>query len=80
MRSAEVERVAERLAFGRDDVRPHLARRANGAQRHDFGHYDDEQRAGVVADSRELGIIADLAVKIGVLDDDAGGIAIDERG
>src|SRR6266446_3981651 len=63
--AAEIERVAKRLAFNRDDVRPHLARRANRAERQDLGHDDDEQRAGVVADLRELRIIADLAEKSG---------------
>src|SRR6202022_4060484 len=78
--AAQIERVAERLAFRRHDVRPHLARRANGAQREDLGHDNDEQRAGLVADWRELGIIADLAKKIGVLHDDAGRIATDQSG
>ena len=75
MGSAEIERVAERLALGGDDVGAHLARRADRAERQDLGHDDDEQRAGVVADSRQLRIVADLAVKIRVLHDDAGGVA-----
>src|SRR6266403_2095577 len=57
-----------------------LARRANRAERQDLGHDDDEQRAGVVADLRELRIIADLAEKIGVLHDDAGRVTTDQPG
>src|SRR5438445_3484534 len=80
MRPAEIERVAERLTFSGDDVGPHLARRPNRTERQDLGHDDDEQRAGLVADLRELGVIADLAEKIGVLHDDAGGVAADQPG
>ena len=71
MGSAEIERITERLALGGDDVGPHLAWRSNCAKRQYLGHYDDQQRAGVVADLREFRIVADLAVKIGVLHDDA---------
>src|SRR5262249_9679578 len=77
MRAAEIERVAERLALGRDDGGPHLARRANGAKRQDLGHDDDEQRAGLVTDLRELRVVPNLPKEIGGLHDDAGGVAAD---
>ncbi len=34
---AEIQRIAERLAFGGDDVGAHLARGLHQAQGHDFG-------------------------------------------
>src|SRR6516162_11782432 len=80
MGSAEIERVAERLPFGRDDVRSHRARRDNGAERKDFRYHDDEQRAGIVAVSGEIGIVANFTKKIRVLHDDAGSVATDELG
>src|SRR6516164_1089841 len=78
MGSAEIERVAERLPFGRDDVRSHHARRDNGAERKDFRYHDDEQRAGIVAVSGEIRIVANFPKKIRVLHDDAGSVATDE--
>src|SRR6266481_1948179 len=78
--AAEIERVAKRLAFSRDDVRPHLARWSNGTQREDLGYDDDKQRAGLVADLRELRVVADFAKEIGVLHDDAGRVATDQPG
>src|SRR6516225_9931327 len=80
MGSAEIERVAERLPFGRDDVRSHLARRDNGAERQDFRYRDDEQRAGVVAVSGEIGIVPNFTKKIRVLHDDAGSVTTNELG
>ena len=71
MRSAETERVAERLALGGHDVCADVAGRANGAERQDFGDDDDEQGAGIVADPREPGIIPYFSEKIGVLHHDA---------
>src|SRR4029077_21120830 len=78
MRSAEVERIAERLALGGDDVPPHLARGAYGAEGQDLGDRDDQQGAGLVADARKPGVVPDFAEKVGVLPHDAGGVAIDE--
>src|SRR5215472_6013571 len=76
VRSTKVEGVTERLAFRSDDVGAHFTRRANSAERQDLGDNDDEQGAGLVADPCELGVIADFAKEIGVLNDDAGSIAI----
>src|SRR5271166_2183545 len=66
MGPAEIEGIPERLTLRRDDVRSDRARRSNGAERQDLRYHDDEQRSGVVASSRKIGIIADLAEKIGV--------------
>ena len=48
--AAEIERIAERLALGRDDVGAHLARRRDRPERQDLGDDDDEQRALLMAD------------------------------
>ena len=68
------------VEISRDYVRPHPARRAKRAERQDLGHDDDEERTGFVADPRELGIITDLAKKVGVLHDDAGRVTTDQPG
>ena len=52
VRSAEGERVADRLAFADDDVRALRARRLDGAKRHDLGEDGDEQGAARRAPSR----------------------------
>ena len=43
MRPAEAHGIAERLAFGRDYVGPHIPRRHQGAERHDFRDHHDEK-------------------------------------
>ncbi len=54
MRSAEIQRVSEGLAFGSDNVRAHLAGRPDRAQGQDLGDDHDEQRAGLMAELRQL--------------------------
>ena len=60
--AAEIERVADRLAFADDDVGAHLAGRAHGAERNRFGEDGDQQRAlgvGGGGDRREVAQIAE---------------------
>src|SRR5689334_16417807 len=80
MRSAKIERIAERLAFGGDNIGAHLAGRAKRTEREDFGDDHHEQGPRIVADAPELRIILDFTKEIGVLYDDTGGITIDQPG
>src|SRR5579859_6349532 len=50
MGPAEIERIAEGLTLGGDDVGAHLAGRNDGSQGQDLGDDDDEERALLVAD------------------------------
>ena len=59
---------------------PICARRLEKAQRHSLGHHHDQQRALRVAASATGRQIAQQAEEIGVLHDDAGGLAVDQRG
>ena len=45
IRAAEIQAVADRLAFADDDVGAHLARRLDEAERDGLGEDGDEQRA-----------------------------------
>ena len=49
---AEVQRVADRLAFADHDVGAHRARRRDQAERDGLGEHRDQQRAGRVRPSR----------------------------
>jgi hypothetical protein len=71
IRPAEVEPDADRLAFADDDVRAHLAGRADRAQGDRLGHHRDQQSAGLMAARGELRQIGDPAEDVGILDDDA---------
>src|SRR4029077_11601064 len=72
MRSPEIQRVTERLPLRRDDVRSHIARRANGAERKDLRYDNYEQCASIMTATREIGIVADFTKKIRVLHHNAG--------
>ena len=74
---AELEPVADRLAFADDDVGPHLAGRADQPERDRFGHDGDQQRAGGVGGLGERRQVGDMAENVGVLDDDALVVRID---
>src|ERR1700756_5551565 len=80
MRSAKIERIAERLAFGGDNIGAHLAGRAKRTEREDFGDDHHEQGPRIAADAPELRIILDFTKEIGVLYDDIGGITVDQPG
>ena len=77
--AAEVERVADRLALADDDVGAERAGRLEEAERDDLGDDDDQQRAGVVGEVRELLDVAERAVEVGRLDDDGGGVVVDRH-
>ena len=69
-----------RLAFRRHDVGALRARRFQQAQRHDFRHHRDQQRAlgmGGLGDGPQ---VADQAEHIGALHHHAGGLVVDQRG
>ena len=77
--AAELQPDADRLAFANDDVRAHLARRADQAERDRLGNDGDQQRARSVrrfGDRRQVG---DPAEDVGILDDDGAGLAVDAR-
>ena len=78
IRPAEIERVAERLPFGGDNVGAHLAGRLDRTQGQHLGHDDNQQRALVVAGPPQFRPVAQLAPEIGVLHDDTRGFAVDE--
>ena len=69
--AAEVQRVADRLALAHHDVGAHFAGRRDGAERDDLGHHGDEQRAFGVGRVRQRRQVADRAVEVRVLDDEA---------
>ena len=79
VRSAEIERIADRLAFADDDVGAHRARRLDEAKRHGFGEHGDEQRAIAMAGFRNLRQIAQIAEDVGRLHDDARERVVDAR-
>ena len=67
-----------RLAFRRHDVGALRARRFQQAQRHDFGHHRDQQRAlgmGGIGDGAQ---IADQAEHVRRLHHHAGGFVVDQ--
>ena len=74
---AKQQAGAERLALAHHDVGTHLARRFHRAQRDDLGDDNDQQRAGLVAGLGQRGEIGDVAEQIGVLHDNAAGLAVD---
>jgi len=61
--------VAERLALADDDVGAEHTRRLQQAQRHRVGD-DDEQRSGLVGETRRLSHVLERAEEVGLLDDD----------
>ena len=63
-----------RLAFGGHDVRALRARRFQQAQRNDFRHHRDQQRALGVRGFGDGAQIADQAEHVGALHHDAGGL------
>ena len=78
--SAEIEAVADGLAFAGDDVGALRARRLEKTQRHDFRHHRDQQRAlgmGGLGDGTQ---IADQAEHVRALHHHAGGVIVDQRG
>ena len=79
MRAAEAHRIADRLAFRRHDVGPHLPGRLERAQRHDLGDDDHQQRPLRMGGFGELREVPDIAEQVGILDDDAGGVGVDPR-
>src|SRR6516162_4664206 len=80
MRSAKIERIAERLTLRSDNVSSHIAGGDDRTERQDLRHHDDQQSTGVVAGSREVGVVTNITKKPRVLDDDAGSVAVDEPG
>jgi hypothetical protein len=68
------------LAFGRDDIGAHLARRRHRAERHDLAHHGDQQRALGMAGGRERRQIAQAAEHVRILHHQAGGRIIDQGG
>ena len=71
-RPTEIERIANRPALGGNDIRPHVTGRFQRAERHDLGHRDNQQRAGIVTGICNGLQIAHTAEKVGILDDHAG--------
>ena len=77
--AAELQADADALAFAHDDVRAHLARRLDQAERNRLGHHCDQQRARGVrrfGDRRQVG---DAPEDVGILHDDCACLAVDRR-
>ena len=68
-----------RLAFGGDNIGALRARRLDQAQRNDFRHHRDQQRALGMGGFGDRAQIADQAEHIRALHHDAGGLVIDQR-
>ncbi len=71
-RAAERQRHAERGAVDDDDIRAHLPRRLQRAERHRLGHRDHQQRADGAALGGERGVVREAAEEVRGLHDDAG--------
>ena len=78
--AAEIERVADRLAFADDDVGVHLARRAQRAERHRLGEHRDQQRALGVRGGGDRREVARIAEEVRALHDDAARLVVDRGG
>uniref|UniRef100_A0A0N4ZVR4 PE-PGRS family protein n=1 Tax=Parastrongyloides trichosuri TaxID=131310 RepID=A0A0N4ZVR4_PARTI len=75
--TAKVQGVADRLAFGCDNVSAHFAGRLQQAHRYGFRDDDDQQGAGSMSGLGDLGDIGGGAEHVGGLDDHAGGVRPD---
>ena len=75
--TAELQADTERLAFADHDIRAHLARRDDRAQRHGFGDHRDQQRLVRLCLFGKRGHIGDAAENVGILDDNAAGLVVD---
>src|SRR5205085_9283678 len=75
--AAEVQGVADRLAFGDDDVRPHGAGRFQQAERDGLGDDDDQEGPGRMGGFGDVSDVGGGAEDVGGLDDDTGGLGVD---
>ena len=69
IRPAEIQRIADRLAFAANDVRAHGAGRFDQAERHAFGKRRHHQRASAARGFADLGEIGDRAEHVRRLHD-----------
>ena len=80
IRPAEIEAVADRLPFGRNDVGALGARRLQQAEGNNFRHHRDQQRTLGMGSLGNRAQIADQTEHIGALHHDASRLIVNQRG
>src|SRR5208282_620904 len=78
IRTAEIQAIADRLAFARDNIGAHRSRRLDKAERDSLGEYRDEKRALCLAARGHVRKIAEIAEEIRALHNNAGSFIVDK--
>jgi hypothetical protein len=76
---AELEPYADRLPFPDDDIRAHLPRRLDEAERDRLGHHRDQQRARRMRRLGDRRQVRDPPEDVGILHDHRAGLVVDAR-
>src|SRR5208337_678263 len=78
IRTAEIQAIADRLAFARDNIGAHRSRRLDKAERDSLGEHRDEKRALCLAARGHVRKIAEIAEEIRALHNNAGSFIVDK--